>query len=76
MMQAVTKKQFLQIANELAQQQDEYFEGFIIDECNIFANGVIQFGAKGLDTAKKIVLADEIRNKIEPILKAKYIVVG
>ncbi|MDC4498040.1 hypothetical protein NQ777_15830 [Acinetobacter baumannii] len=75
-MQTVTQQQFLEIANKLAQQQDEYFEGFIIDECNIFANGMIHFGAKGLDSAKKIILADKIRNKIEPILRANYIVVG
>ncbi|EMP8705031.1 hypothetical protein RGG60_002212 [Acinetobacter baumannii] len=79
-MQAVTKKQFLEIANELAQQQDEYFEGLVIDTFKI-EGGIFVFGAKGMNgpdgklSAHKFVEGNKLIGKIEPILRSKYIII-
>ncbi|OCY53097.1 hypothetical protein [Acinetobacter pittii] len=80
-MQAVTKEQFLEITNELAKQQDEYFEGLVIDTFKI-EGGIFVFGAKGMKepdgevSADKMLASNSLIKKIEPILRAKYIVVG
>ena len=81
MMQAVTQQQFLEIANKLAQQQEEYYEGFIVEEINN-KGGVLEIKCQGFSDGKgkielkKFQLANIIASKIEPILRANYIVVG
>lgn len=80
MMQAVTQKQFLEIANQLAQQQDEYFEGLIFDTFKI-EGGIYVFGAKGMNgpdgnlSAHKFESGNKLIVKIEPILRSKYIII-
>lgn len=79
-MQPVTYEQFLKIANELAQQQEEYFEGFVIEEINN-KGGILEFRSQGTSDGKgkiyldKYELANTIVSKIEPILRADYIVI-
>ncbi|MCT9188318.1 hypothetical protein KTH11_13865 [Acinetobacter baumannii] len=80
-MQTVTKEQFLEIVNGLAQQQDEYFEGLIFDS---FENvgGIFRFSGQGFSDGKgninleKWELVDSIIKKIEPDLRANYIVIS
>jgi len=80
-MQSVTKKQFLEITNELAQQQDEYFDGLVIDTFKI-EGGIFVFGAKGMNgpdgklSVDKFEASNNLMKKIEPILRTNYIVVG
>lgn len=79
-MKAVTYEEFLNIANELAQQQVEYFDGLVLEtfkkEGHIFV-----FGAKGMNdqdgklSAEKLEASNKLIGKIEPILRANYIIV-
>ncbi|MDV7378173.1 DUF2498 family protein [Acinetobacter baumannii] len=80
-MKLVTKKQLLEIANEMAQQQDEYFEGLILDGVEVMGGNFIFTGqgfsdGKGNVNIEKWALVELIIKKIEPVLRANYIIVG
>lgn len=79
-MKAVSYAEFLKIANELAQQQEEYFEGLVIETFKV-EGGIFVFGAKGMNGADgkletdKLERSNNIIKKIEPFLRANFIIV-
>lgn len=80
-MKLVTKEQFLEIANEMAQQQNEYFPELILDNVEIIGGNFI-FRGQGFSDGhgnvyiEKWALVESIIKKIEPVLRANYIIVG